>query len=72
VRNNELKKTGIKLDDQKASEPKHEHVGMPEDGFVTLLYIAAMIASLIFKEFWLIWIALSAAYGKFITRHDND
>lgn len=72
IRDDELRKKGINPDAQKNIKPKYDHPSMPEDGFVTFLYIAAMIGSLIFKDFWIAWIALSIAYGKFITRHDND
>lgn len=52
-------------------EVKYDHPCMPEDGFVTLLYIVGMIGSLIFTQWYVAWFALTAWYGMFITRHDN-
>ena len=72
IRDDELRKNGIDPEAYKNIKPKYDHPSMPEDGFVTFLYIAAMIGSLIFKDFWIVWMGLTAAYGKFITRHDND
>lgn len=76
IRNRELRKQGIEPSTKKSivSKKPHEydHPSTPDDGFVTFLYIIGMIASLIFKDFWIPWIMLTIAYGKFITRHDND
>lgn len=72
IRNEELKKMGVNPDVQKHEKTKYDHPCMPEDGTVIILYIVAMAASLIFKDFWILWIALTAAFGKFITRHDKD
>ena len=76
IRNNELRKKGIDPDTIKPIRNKqpheYDHPSTPDDGFVTFLYIIAMVGSLIFKDFWVLWILLSVAYGKFITRHDND
>lgn len=72
VREEELRKRGVNPNQQITEKPKYDHPCMPEDGFITVLYILAMIASLIFKQFWIAWIGLTIAYVKFITRHDND
>lgn len=72
IRKDQLIKRGISVDNKKTTKPKYDHPSTPDDGFVTFVYIAAMIGSLIFKSFWMIWIVLSVAYGMFITRHDND
>ena len=72
IRNDELRKMGINPDDKKTAKPKYDHPSMPEDGMITFLYIVFMIASLIFNDFWIPWVILTIAYGKFITRHDND
>ena len=72
IRNDELRRRGINPDDQKTIKPKYDHPSMPEDGFVTFLYIVGMIGSLIFKDFWIPWIILTIVYGNFISRHDNN
>ena len=72
IRMAELKKNGIDPETLNVPEPKWDHPCTPDDGFVTVLYVIGMIASLIFNDFWIAWIVLTAAYGKFITRHDND
>ncbi len=72
IRNEELKKRGVNPDMQECEKPKYDHPCTPEDGVVIVLYIIAMAASLLFKDFWIAWIALTVAFGKFITRHDND
>lgn len=76
IRNNELRKQGVDLDTIKPIKNKqpweYDHPSTPDDGFVTFLYIIAMIGSLIFKDFLVLWVMLSVTYGKFITRHNND
>ena len=76
IRRNEFIKKGINPDSCNPIPQKkpweYDHPSTPNDGFVTFLYIVGMIGSLIFKDFWIPWIILSIAYGKFITRHDND
>lgn len=72
IRDDELRKIGIDSNVQKSIEPKYDHPSMPEDGFVTVLYIVGMVTSLLFKDFWIPWVILTIVYGKFITRHDND
>ena len=72
IHREELRKRGVNPDVQQIVKPKYDHPSMPEDSFVTVLYIIGMVGSLIFKDFWIAWIGLTAAYGKFITRHDND
>ena len=72
IHRNELIKLGINPDSQQSMKPKYDHPSTPDDGFVTVLYIIGMVASLIFKDFWILWIGLTIAYSKFITRHDND
>lgn len=52
-------------------EVKYDHPCMPEDGFVTFLYIVGMIGSLVFKQWYIAWFALTVWYGMFTTRHDN-
>ena len=72
IREEELKKMGIKSTDQNNNKPKYDHPSTPDDGFVTVIYIIGMIGSLIFNDFWIPWIIFTIAYGKFITRHNND
>ena len=72
IRNEELRKMGVSHTAQKMVKPKYDHPSTPDDGFVTVLYIVGMVASLMFKEFWIPWILLTVGYTKFITRHDND
>ena len=72
TRKSELRKRGINPDVYKPTKPKYDHPCTPDDGFVTVLYVIGMAASLIFKEFWIPWIILTIGYSKFITRHDND
>lgn len=72
TRKAELRKQGIDPDSHKSVKPRYDHPSTPDDGFVTVLYIIGMVASLIFKDFWIAWIMLTVAYSKFITRHDND
>ena len=72
IRNVELRKMGVNPDNQKNVKPKYDHPSMPDDGLVLILYIVSMAASLIFKDFWIAWIVLTIAYGKFVSRHDND
>ena len=72
TRKSELKKQGIDPDAWKPIKPRYDHPSTPDDGFVTVLYIVGMVASLIFKDFLIAWIGLSILYGKFITRHNND
>ena len=76
IRHNELRKQGIDPSTIKSIPQKkpheYDHPCTPDDTFVTVIYVIAMIASLIFKDFWIPWIMLSIAYGKFITRHNND
>ena len=72
IRNDELRRLGVNVDAQPSVKPQYDHPSMPEDGFVTVLYIVGMIASLIFKDFWIPWLILTAGYGKFISRRDND
>lgn len=72
IRKDELKKMGIDPNNQPSIKPKYDHPSMPEDGFITVLYVVGMIASMIFNDFWIAWIALTILYGNFISRHDND
>ena len=72
IRDDELRKMGINPDVNKFIKPKYDHPSTPDDGFVTVLYVIGMVGSLIFKDFWIVWILLTIGYGKFITRHDND
>ena len=72
VRRSELSKRGIDLNTQNISKPQWDHPCTPSDGFGTVLYIASMIGSLIFKQWYLGWIVLTILYIKFITRHNND
>ena len=72
IREDELKQKGIIPNTQASARPKYDHPCMPDDGFVTVLYIIGMIASLIFTQWYVAWFGLSVAYFKFITRHDND
>ena len=72
VRKTELRKIGINPDIPKALKPKYDHPCMPDDGFVTILYIIGMVGSLIFNQWYIAWFGLTIAYFKFITRHDND
>ena len=72
IRDDELRKKGIDPDAYKNIKPKYDHPGTPDDGLVTVLYVAGMVGSLIFKDFWIPWLMLTIAYGKFVTRHDND
>ena len=65
-----LKKLGIAP--MPVNKPKYEHPSMPDDGLVIILFIIGYIACLLFKGWWVGWIALSAALGKFLSRHDND
>ena len=71
IHEEELIKKGINPNIQTTQKPKYDHPGTPDDGFVILLYIIGMVVSLLFKEFWLMWIALTLAFVKFITRHEN-
>ena len=71
IRDDELRKQGINPDVQ-IIKPKYDHPSTPENGFVTVLYIVGMVASLLFKDFLIPWIGLTILYSKFITRHDND
>ena len=70
-RNDYLKSIGVNPD-ANHTEEKHDRIGTPENSIVTILYIIGMVVSLMFKDFWIAWIGLTAAYGKFITRHDNN
>lgn len=45
-----------------------EHPDTMSNGYATVLYIVVMIGSLIFKDFWLIWIAATFLWVKHITR----
>lgn len=72
IRKEELRKNGVNVNVAQTPKPKYDNPSMPEDGLITVLYIICMIASLIFNDFWMIWIALTLAYSKFITRHDNN
>lgn len=72
IRKEELRKRGVDPDLQPPIKPKYDHPCTPDDGFITTLYIVGMIASLIFKGFWILWIVLTIFYVKFITRHNND
>jgi hypothetical protein len=76
IRRGKLSKQGInlnKINSIKNKQPwEYDHPSTPDDGFITFLYIIAMIGSLIFADFWILWIGLTIAYGKFITRHNND
>ena len=72
IHREELIKRGINLDVQQFTKPKYDHPSTPDDGFITVLYVIGMVASLIFKDFWIAWIGLTILYSKFITRHDND
>lgn len=72
IRREELMNKGINPDLQQPIKPKYDHPGMPDDGFVTVLYVIGMLTSLIFNDFWILWIGLTILYVKFITRHDND
>lgn len=68
----ELREMGIDPDKQEHVKEKYDRPGTPDDGFVTILYVIVMVASLIFKDFWIIWICITIAYFKFITRHYDD
>ena len=72
IRQEELKKIGINPNTQKCSQPKYDHPCTPDDRFVTILYVIGMIGSLMFKQWYIAWFALTVWYGMFITRHDND
>ena len=72
IRKDELRKRGIDPDVRQPSKTRYDHPCTPDDGFVTILYIVGMVGSLIFKDFWMLWIALTVGYVKFITRHDRD
>lgn len=52
--------------------PKYEHPSMPDGGMMTVLFIAGYVVCLLFKEWWVGWIALTIALGKYLGRHDND
>lgn len=76
IRRNELIKQGINPDTHKPIRDKqqheYDHPCMPDNGFVTVLYILGMIGSLIFTQWYIAWFALTVWYGMYITRHDND
>ena len=72
VRRQELMKMGVNPNIQNTSKPKYDHPCMPNDGFITMLYIIGMAGSLIFNQWYIAWFGLTVAYFKFITRHDND
>ena len=72
TRKSELRKQGIDPDAWKPVKPRHDHPSTPDDGFITALYIAGMVGSLIFNDFWAGWILLTILYVKFITRHNKD
>ena len=72
IRDNELRKMGVDPKAKDNIKPKYDHPSMPDDGFATVLYIVGMVASLIFKDFWIPWIILTVVYEKFLTRHNND
>ena len=71
VREDELRKMGVNPNTQTQTQPKYDHPGMPDDCFVTLLYVIGMIASLIFNQWYIAWFGLTIVYGNFLTRHDN-
>ena len=68
----ELNNKQNKDDVVKYSRPKYDHPSTPDDGFVIILYIVCMVASMIFKDFLMIWAVLTIAFVKFITRHKED
>lgn len=72
IRQDRLRKMGIDPNAIQTEKPKYDHPCMPDDGFVTILYIIGMVASLIFTQWYIAWFGLTIAYIKFITRHDND
>jgi hypothetical protein len=65
-------KQGLPPDLPQAPTPKYEHMAMPGEGIVIVLFIVGYLGSLIFKNWWIAWIILTVLLGKFITRHDND
>lgn len=49
-----------------------DHPNTLEHGAATILYVAGMVGSLIFKDFWIPWFIFTIIYANFITRHDNN
>ena len=72
IRRKWLIEQGIDPASYEVPPEKWDHPCTPDDGFVTFIYIVAMIAVMIFKDFWIAWIMFTLGYVKFITRHDND
>ena len=50
-------------------KPKYDHPNTMENSTATILWLAVMIGGAIFKDNWMIWIAATAIWFKFITRH---
>ena len=72
IHNEKLKTIGINPSLQNSNKPKYDHPSTPDDSLVTILYIAAMAVSMLFKGFVVLWIVLTLLYVNFISRHDND
>lgn len=70
--NDYLRSIGVDPDKQKHIQPKVDSIYSLENGSATALYIIVMVASLIFNQFWIIWLAATIIYFKFITRHEGE
>lgn len=76
VRRQDLEKQGLKLReiDKNSHESFHKNCDHPntmENGPATFLYILVMLGGTIFNDRWLIWIAATIIYFRFITRHER-
>ena len=72
IHREELKKMNVDLDTQKPIKLKYEHPSMPGNGMMAVLFIIGYIVCLLFKDWWIGWIVLTIALGKYLGRHDND
>lgn len=51
-------------------EPKYDSIYTMETGSAVALYIVVMIGGAIFNDRWLIWIAATFIFLKYLFRHD--
>ena len=63
---------GLSPERPQVPKEKWDHPCMPDDGFVTFLYVLGMIVCLMFNQWYIGWFALTVWYGMFISRHNND
>ena len=72
IRNEELRKKGVDVDNKESIKCKYEHPSMPESGTMIVLFVIGYVVCLLFKGWWVGWIALTVLLGKYVSRHDND